>query len=177
MTRLKKGKFYKLSPLASYNFSDEDENIQSEDTLEKFDKLLAEPDEFVKRILIEMIIKHPDMGTLNKRERQKLSYNHITESIMVNNFEKAEMAFLEGKEPRNKNYPFGSISNINLKAKVHTAKHLFRFLKILTEFQAEFSKLSTTIGKEMKRDKIAEDEQINLRFNVVGGEISEFYFD
>ncbi|MHA1911340.1 MAG: hypothetical protein ACTSYA_06565 [Candidatus Kariarchaeaceae archaeon] len=177
MTRLRKGKFYKLSSLAIKHFSDEEESEESEETLEKFDRLLAEPDEFAKRILIEMMAKHPDIGTLHHRERQKLSYNHITESIMVNNFENAEMALVAGKEPRNKKYPFGSISNVSLKAKVHTAKHLFRFLKVLTEFQAEFYKLNKMIGEEMKRDNVSEDEKINLRFNIVGGEISEFYFD
>jgi hypothetical protein len=124
-----------------------------------------------------MISKHPDLGTLHQREKRKLSSNRITESIMMSNFENAELAFLDGKEPRNKNYPFGSISNVSFKAKICTVKHLFRFLKVMTEFQAEFYKLNTKIGEEMKRDKIAEEEQISLRFNLVGGEISEFYFD
>jgi hypothetical protein len=177
MTRLRKGKFYKLSPLAITNFTDVEESEASEETLQKYDKLIAETDEVVKQILVSMITNHPDIGTLYQKERQKLSYNHITESIMMNNFENAEKAIMDGKKPLNKNYPFGSISNFSVRAKICTVKHLFRFLKVITEFQAEFSKLNTIIGKEMKRDKIAEEEKINLRFNIVGGEISEFYFE
>jgi len=155
MTRLKKGKFYKLSPLAITNFTDVEESESGEETIQQFDKLLAEPDEFVQQILRDMMANHPDLGKLHQRERQKLSYNHITESIMMNNFENAEKAILEEKEPRNKKYPFGSISNVSVKAKICTAKHLFRFLKVLTEFQAEFNKLNILIGEEMKRDEIA----------------------
>ena len=47
MTRLRKGKFYKLSPLAITNFTDVEESEASEETLQKYDKLIAETDEVV----------------------------------------------------------------------------------------------------------------------------------
>lgn len=81
------------------------------------DQLLSTSDDEIYRVLLDMIKKHPNIGIMADHERQKLSYSHILETIMVNNLEVAEKAIKAGRIPKNTKYPFGSISNYGMKAK------------------------------------------------------------
>ena len=97
--------------------------------VEAYEKILEQSDEELYRIYIEMLEKHPEIGSQASKERRNLTYNHILENIMVNNLEQAEKAFLESKRPKNLNHPLGSIANFPLDLRISKPRHIFEILQ------------------------------------------------
>lgn len=176
-TRENKGIFYKLSKIAERNFGEPPLDTLETKMQEAYKKILEQSDEEISRIFLEMIANHPDLGNMTEKERRSIAYNHNLESIMLNNMETAEKAFKKGAKPKNDNYPMGSISNFPLDMKISKPRHLFQILSLLTEIAAKFARLKEEIAEEMDKEKIPEDQRIDIHYHVVGGEIAEFEFE
>ncbi|MCK5409563.1 MAG: hypothetical protein KAJ30_04805, partial [Candidatus Heimdallarchaeota archaeon] len=176
-TRENKGIFYKLSKMAERNFGEPPVEILETKMQEAYQKILELTDEEIAQILVKMILNHPDLGNMTEKERRSIAYNHNLENIMLNNMETAEKAFKKGYKPKNNKYPFGSISNFPLDMKISKPRHLFQILSLLTEITAKFARLQEEIAKEMDKEKIPEDQRIDIHYHVVGGEIAEFEFE
>lgn len=63
-----------------------------------------------------------------------------------------------------------------MKAKVVKARHIFQFIRLFTKFQIEFRQLRQEIENEIASCGVTEDEEINLHYSIIGGEIGEFEF-
>ena len=176
-TRENKGIFYKLSKMAERNFGEPPVEILETKMQEAYQKILELTDKEIAQILVKMISNHPDLGNMTEKERRSISYNHNLENIMLNNMETAEKAFKKGYKPKNNKYPFGSISNFPLDMKISKPRHLFQILSLLTEITAKFVRLKEEIAKEMDKEKIPEDQRIDIHYHIVGGEIAEFEFE
>ncbi len=176
-TRENKGIFYKLSKMAERNFGEPPVEILETKLQEAYKKILEQTDEEIVRILLEMISNHPDLGNMTEKERRSIAYNHNLENIMLNNMETAEKAFKAGVKPKNNKYPFGSISNFPLDMKISKPRHLFQILSLLTEISAKFARLNEEIAEEMDKEKIPENQRIDIHYHIVGGEIAEFEFE
>ncbi|MHA1592351.1 MAG: helix-turn-helix domain-containing protein [Candidatus Heimdallarchaeaceae archaeon] len=176
-TRENKGIFYKLSKMAERNFGGPPVEILETKMQEAYQKILELTDKEIAQILVKMILNHPDLGNMTEKERRSIAYNHNLENIMLNNMETAEKAFKKGYKPKNNKYPFGSISNFPLDMKISKPRHLFQILSLLTEITAKFARLQEEIAKEMDKEKIPEDQRIDIHYHVVGGEIAEFEFE
>ena len=144
---------------------------------EAYKKILNQSDEEISQIFLEKISNHPDLVYMTEKERRSIAYNHTLENIMLNNMETAEKAFKKGAKPKNDNYPMGSISNFPLDMKISKPRHLFQILSLLTEIAAKFARLKEEIAEEMDKEKIPEDQRIDIHYHVVGGEIAEFEFE
>ncbi|MCG3223462.1 MAG: hypothetical protein H7647_03280 [Candidatus Heimdallarchaeota archaeon] len=96
---------------------------------------------------------------------------------MLNNMENAEKAFKEGAKPKNKKYPFGSIANFPLDMKIAKPRHLFQILSFFNEIAVKFAKLKEEIDEEMDKEKISENQRIDIHYHIVGGEIAQFEFE
>ena len=176
-TRTTKGIFYKLSDVANRHFGEPSVEVMETKMVDALDKLLEQSDEELYRIYMEMLANHPDIGSQANKERRSLTYNHILENIMVNNLENAEKAFLENKKPNNLNHPLGSIVNFPLDMKISKPRHVFEILKLFNEMTVKFHKLKEKFEKEMDKEKISEEDRINIHYHVIGGEIAEFEFE
>ncbi|MHA1418908.1 MAG: helix-turn-helix domain-containing protein [Candidatus Heimdallarchaeaceae archaeon] len=176
-TRENKGIFYRLSKMAERNFGEPPVEVLETKMQEAYKKILEQTDEEITQILMKMISEHPDLGNHAEKERRSIAYNHNLENIMLNNLETAEKAFKKGEKPKNKGYPFGSIANFPLDMKISKPRHLFQILGLLTETTAKFARLKEKIAKEMDKEKIADNQRIDIHYHVVGGEIAEFEFE
>ncbi|MCG3227006.1 MAG: hypothetical protein H7645_08810 [Candidatus Heimdallarchaeota archaeon] len=176
-TRDNKGIFYKLSEIAERHFGEPSVEIMETKLEEVYDKILNQSDENLYRIYIEMLANHPDIGNQAEKERRSLAYNHILENIMINNLEGAEKALIKNKKPKNPDYPLGSIANFPLDMKISKPRHLFEILKLFNEMSVKFYKLKEKIENEMDKEKILEENRINIHYHVIGGEIAEFEFE
>ncbi len=176
-TRENKGIFYKLSEIAERNFGEPPLEALETKMPEAYKKILDKSDEEIAEIYVKMVSEHPNLGNLVDKERRSIAYNHNLENMMLNNFETAEKAFKSGARPKNSTYPLGSISNFPLDMKISKPRHLFQILSILTEVAAKFARLRDEIEEEMDRDKIPENQRIDIHYHLVGGEIAEFEFE
>ncbi|MFX0094846.1 MAG: hypothetical protein ACFFBD_24130, partial [Candidatus Hodarchaeota archaeon] len=176
MTQSHKGIYYKLTDLAHKHFG---EKAPTEEMLplKKLNILLEKSDKEITKVYVDLLAKHPDIGKMTEREKKKLAYNHILESIMLNNFERAENALKSGANPKNKNYPFGTLSNISIDMKISRPRHLFEIIKQAILFQIEMNKLNEKFKTEMDNDKLSEAERLEIHFHLVGGEIANFEFE
>ncbi|MHA2308563.1 MAG: hypothetical protein ACXABJ_04745, partial [Candidatus Heimdallarchaeaceae archaeon] len=176
-TRDTKGIYYKLSDIAERHFGEPSVEVMETKLEEAYEKILSQSDENLYRIYIEMLANHPDIGNQADKERRSLAYNHILENIMVNNLESAEKAFLKNQKPKNLKYPLGSIANFPLDMKISKPRHVFEILKLFNEMSVKFYKLKEKIENEMDKEKILEENRINIHYHIIGGEIAEFEFE
>ncbi len=176
-TRENKGIFYKLSKIAERNFGEPPLDTLETKLPEAFKEILEQTDEEIANIYLRMIANHPDLGNMTEKERRSLAYNHNLENIMLNNLENAEKAFKEGAKPKNIEYPFGSIANFPLDMKIAKPRHLFQILSFLNEIAIRFARLKEEIAEEMDKEKISENQRIDIHYHIVGGEIAEFEFE
>ena len=172
-----KGIYYKLTKIARKNFGDPPVEVLETNLPEVFEKILNESDEDIARIYIDMLRNHPDLGNQTDKEKRSFAYNHMLEKILINNIQKAEQAFIDGKKPINKTYPMGSLANFPLDIKISRPRHHFEVLKLLTEMSAKFQRLGEKIKNEMDKEEVPEGERIDLHYHIVGGEIAEFEFE
>lgn len=61
--------------------------------------------------------------------------------------------------------------------KISKPRHVFEILKIFNEISIKFYKLKEKIENELDKEKIPEENRINIHYHVVGGEIAEFDFE
>ncbi|MCG3260149.1 MAG: ArsR family transcriptional regulator [Candidatus Heimdallarchaeota archaeon] len=176
-TRENKGIFYKLSKIAEKNFGGPPLEILETKMEEAYKRILEQTDEEIAQMYMKMISEHPDLGIITDKERRSIAYNHYLESMMLNNLETAEKAFKKRAKPMNENYPLGSISNFPLDMKISKPRHLFQILSLLTEIAAKFARLKEEIAEEMEKEKIPENQKIDIHYHVVGGEVAEFEFE
>ena len=172
-----KGKYYLLSDLSKKYFGEPPVEVLEKGMKEFLERVLSQTDEEIARVYAELISKHPGLGAQTDKERRNIAYNHTLENIMLNNLDQAEKAFLENKKPKNPLYPMGSIVNLPLDMKVSKPKHVFEIMKLFTELSVNFHKLKEKIEKDMEKEKILEDERIDIHYHIVGGEVAEFIFE
>ena len=176
-TRENKGIYYKLSKVAERNFGEPPLEILETKLHEAHKRILEQTDEEITQMHMKLLSEHPDLGIITDKERRSIAYNHYLESMMLNNLETAEKAFKKGAKPMNENYPLGSISNFPLDMKISKPRHLFQILSLLTEITAKFARLKEEIAEEMEKEKIPENQKIDIHYHVVGGEVAEFEFE
>jgi hypothetical protein len=176
-TRDNKGIFYKLTKISERHFGEPSVEVLETKIVEAYEKILEQSDDNLYDIYIDMLAKHPDIGNQADKERRSLTYNHILENIMVNNLEQAEKAFLENKKPKNLNHPLGSIANFPLDLRISKPRHVFEVLKLFNEMTVKFYKLKEKFEKEMDKEKISDENRINVHYHIIGGEIAEFEFE
>jgi hypothetical protein len=176
-TRDTKGIYYKLSEIAERHFGEPSVEIMETELDKAYDKILNQSDEDLYRIYMELLANHPDIGSQADKERRSLAYNHILENIMVNNLGSAEKAFLKNQKPKNPNYPMGSIANFPLDLRISKPRHIFEVLKLFNEMSVKFYRLKEKFENEMDKEKLPDEDRINLHYHIVGGEIAEFEFE
>lgn len=177
-----KGIFYTLAEQTRLYYYDPGKNEEAgleelESKLERIDHLLTFPDEKIYQWHLDLIRKHPEGERNIIKERRLMSYNHILENIILENFEEALFAFAHNKEPVNPRYPFGALSNFALDMQVSSSKHLFQIVRLFTKLDYDFSLLKHKILEDMNEQEIPQKERIDMHFHVVGGEIAEFDFE
>ncbi|MCG3220799.1 MAG: hypothetical protein H7641_05405 [Candidatus Heimdallarchaeota archaeon] len=176
-TRDNKGIYYKLSKISERHFGEPSVEVMETKLENAYDTILDQSDKNLYRIYIEMLANHPDLGNQAEKERKSLAYNRILENIMINNLESAEKALAEGKKPKNPDYPLGSIANFPLDMKISKPRHLFEILKLFNEMSVKFYKLKEKFEREMDKEKVPEENLVNIHYHVIGGEIAEFEFE
>lgn len=172
----KRGKYYKLTPVAKRLFSEPPTEVLESKMIPEFNRILNLSDDKIARYLISILERLGSAEETKKQELVRLHYNHFLEKIMIANTNQAQEAISKGLVPANKDYVFGSISNYDMSMKVSKNRHLIEVLKLLTEFSVAFNKLGDKIRNEMDEENISENERIPLRYHIVGGEIAEFQF-
>jgi hypothetical protein len=177
MTQNHKGIFYQLTSLARRHFGEPTPEEVQDKLMKALDMLLEQSDEELYRIYIDMIANHPNIGRQADIDRGRISYNHILENIMLRNLEQAEKAFMSGKKPKNKSYPLGSLANIPLDIKIAKPRHIFEILRLIMKMSSDFHKLRVKFEKQMDKEKIPQEERLDVHFHIVGGEIAEFEFE
>ena len=177
VTRTQKGIFYKLTDLSKKYFC-EAPHDDMEDVFSQLHDLLKEKsDEEVATFYYDLMAKNPDIGNTAQKDRRRLAYNHILENFMMNNLERFEQLVKSGAKPKNKNYPFGSISISSIDMKIYSPKQLFEILMVISESFGKLARLGDKFTKDMDKKEIPEEERISVHYHVVGGEVAEFEFE
>jgi len=176
-TRENRGIYYQLSKIAELNFGEPTAEDMESKEMEAFTKIFDQTDEEIAQIYMKMLSKHPDLGNIAEKERRSISYNRNLENIMLSNLAAAERAFKQGLTPKNDRYPIGTISNFPLDMKISKPRHLFKILNFMSEMTIQFAKLKAEIVKDMSKEKVSEDQMIDIHYHVVGGEVAEFEFE
>ncbi|MHA1504927.1 MAG: hypothetical protein ACTSPT_07045 [Candidatus Heimdallarchaeota archaeon] len=176
-TREQKGIFYKLTDLSMRHFC-EAPHDDMEDAFSQLHNLIQEKsDEEVAKFYYDLMAKNPNIGETAIRDRRRLSYNHILENFMMNNLERTEELVKSGAKPKNKNYPFGSISISSIDMKIYSPRQLFEILMVISETFGKLARLEEKFTKEMDKKSISEEERISVHYHFVGGEVAEFEFE
>lgn len=126
---------------------------------------------------MDMLRKHPDSLNQAEHEEKNLMYNHILERLFVNNIRKAAIAFNDNKKPIKPSYPLGTLVNFSLDMKIAKPRHIIEVMLFYGEMASKFYELERKIAAEMEDQKISDDNKINLRYHIVGGEIETFEFE
>ncbi len=176
-TRAQKGIFYKLTDLSKRHFC-EAPHDDMEDAFSQLHNLIQEKsDEEIAKFYYDLMAKNPNIGDTAVRDRRRLSYNHILENFMMNNLERTEELVKSGAKPKNKNYPFGSISITGIDMKIYSPRQLFEILMVISESYGKLARLEEKFTKEMDKKSIPEEERISVHYHTVGGEVAEFEFE
>ena len=176
ITHAKKGIFYQPTELALKYFSEPQPEFMENAFTQLYEVIETKSDEEVGKFYYDLMAKNPDLGETAQRDKRRLAYNHILENFMINNIETAEIAIKNGAQPINKQYPIGSIIISSIEMKIGNLKHLFEILKVIAEMYGNLSRLQDKFTKEMDKQKIPEEERINVHYHTVGGELAEFEF-
>ena len=177
MTRENKGIYYKLSKIGERNFGEPPLEILETKMLDAYREILEQTDEEIVQMYVRLMSEHPDLGKNTEKERRSIAYNHTLENIMLNNMETAETSLKMGAKPKNKKYPLGGISNFPLDMKISKPRHLFQIFSLFTEVATKFARLKKDIAEDMDKEKVPEDQRIDIHYHIVGGEIAEFEFE
>lgn len=175
-THSHKGIFYKLTDLSKKHFCDvSPEKI--EDIFKKVFKLFENrTDEEIAKFYFDLMAKNPDIAKGIQQDRRRLAYNHILENFMITNMERIEQALKEGKKPKNKQYPIGSISIDSIDMHITTPRQLFEILEVIAEMYSKLGRLKEKFVKE--NEKAGDDnERIAVHYHTIGGEVAEFNFE
>ena len=175
-TQAQKGIFYKLTEVSKKYFGEVPPGT-TEDIIKKvFELIENRTDEEVAKFYFDLMANNPELGKTAQRDRRRLAYNHILENIMISNIERIEQLLKEGKKPKSKQYPIGSISIDSIDMYITTPRQLFEIIGVIAEMYNKLGKLKEKYDKEIKNAG-EEVEKIAVHYHTVGGEVAEFEFE
>ncbi len=172
-----RGIFYKLSKITEKHYPKTSDDVFEEDLPTVFDRVSKLNSEEIGKMMMLRMLSQPDLGEMSKKAKRSMSYFHNIENFILNSFERSEQALLKGFKPKNLNYPFGSHSLLSIDLKIFKPEHMIDIAIVTSEFFAKIAKLKRKFETEMKKKKIAEEQQIDVIYYLFGGEISEFEFE
>lgn len=172
-----RGIFYKLSKITEKRYPKSSDAVFEEDIPTIFERVSKLNSEELSKMMMLRMLNQPDLGEMSKKVRRSMSYFHNIENFIINSFERSEQALLKGLKPKNLNYPFGSHSLLSMDLKVFKPEHVIDIAIATSEFFAKIAKLKKKFEEEIKKETIAEEQQIDVIYYLFGGEISEFEFE
>jgi len=176
-TEKERGKYYKLSPLASKRYPREPDTV-FEDTIPTImERAMQLDDEDLPRMILLRLMSQKDLGSMAQKARRAFSYYHNIENFILNSFEQSEQAILNRLKPRNLNYPLGSHTLLSMDMKVSKPRHMMEIGIASVEFFAKLTKLKRKFDEEMDSEGVKEEDRIDAYFYLFGGEVSEFEFE
>ena len=172
-----RGKYYKLTKLTEEAYPKGADSIFEEEIPTIFERTSKLTNEDLTKMMMLRMMNQPDLGSMAKKARRSLAYFHNIENFIINGFERSEKAIASGLKPKNLKYPFGSHSLLSMDMKVFKPRHMIEIAMLTSDFFANLAKLKRKIETESKKEKISEEEQIDVIYYLFGGEVSEFEFE
>lgn len=71
----------------------------------------------------------------------------------------------------------GTLVNFSLDMKIANPRHIIEVMLFYGEMASKFYELERKIAAEMEDQEISEENKINLRYHIVGGEVETFEFE
>lgn len=176
-TTASRGIYYTLSEITKERYPKDKETVFEEEIPTIIERAMQLSDEDMAKVMMFRIINQKDFGKLTKSIKRSRSYYHNIENFIINSFERAEKALMEGLKPKNLQYPFGAINSIGLDLKVSKPKHSVEIGIVMTEFFANLVKLKQKFEKEMDEEGIKEEDRIKVYYHLFGGELADFEFE
>lgn len=176
-TTASRGIYYMLSEITKERYPKDKETVFEEEIPTIIERAMQLSDEDMAKVMMFRIINQKDFGKLTKSIKRSRSYYHNIENFIINSFERAEKALMEGLKPKNLQYPFGAINSIGLDLKVSKPKHSVEIGIVMTEFFANLVKLKQKFEKEMDEEGIKEEDRIKAYYHLSGGELADFEFE
>ncbi|MFW9923993.1 MAG: ArsR family transcriptional regulator [Candidatus Thorarchaeota archaeon] len=175
-TEKSRGKFYQLSKKLVDIYEKEEAKAFTSDIPEVMNKLQNVSEPQIVEMLLGNLRKQPDLGNVAISAKKSLSYEHILENFILNNFEKAEKALLNGFIPLREDFPIGGFSNISIDIKIFNIKQIIQISNIIATFFKELTNLKKEIQEEIKDKNIPEEKVIIEHVHVFSGELGDFQF-
>ncbi len=172
-----RGIFYKLSKITEKHYPKSSDTVFEEEIPTIFERASKLNSEELSKMMLLRMLGQPDLGEMAKKARRTIAYYHNIENFILNNFERAEQAMLKGLKPKNLKYPFGSHSLLSMDLKIFKPEHTIDIAIASSEFFAKIAKLKKKFEAEIEKEKIPEEQQIDVIYYLFGGEISEFEFE
>ena len=113
-TTASRGIYYTLSEITKERYPKDKETVFEEEIPTIIERAMQLSDEDMAKVMMFRIINQKDFGKLTKSIKRSRSYYHNIENFIINSFERAEKALMEGLKPKNLQYPFGAINSIGL---------------------------------------------------------------
>ena len=171
-----RGIFYKLSKITEKHYPKSSDTVFEEEIPTIFERASKLNSDELSKMMILRMLGQPDLGEMAKKARRAMSYYHNIENFILNNFESAEQALLKGLKPKNLKYPFGSHSLLSMDLKIFKPEQTIEIAAVTSEFFAKIAKLKKKFEAEIRKEKVSEEQQIDVIYYLFGGEISEFEF-
>ena len=175
-TETNRGKYYRLTmELEEIYVKSEDAAFETEipDVLGKMKDLTNEE---LAEQLMQNVKNQPDLGNITKAAKRAISYEHIIENLILNNFQQLENALLEGKVPTRKDFPAGGFTNVSIDIKMINLKHLLLISDAIAEFMRKLTKLKKQFKEEIDKAEISEEKLVTEHLHIFSGQLGEFPF-
>jgi len=175
-TEQNRGKFYRLTEeLVRTYVKNEEVAFETEipNVISKLDNLSNEE---LGEHLLNAVKNQSDLGNIANSAKRALSYEHIIENLILNNFQQMEKAIMRGLVPTRKDFPAGGFTNVSIDIKMSNLKQMLLISEAITDFFQILIKLKKQFQEEIDNSKISEDQLITEHLHVFSGQLGEFNF-
>lgn len=175
-TEQNRGKFYRLTEELVRIYVKNEETVFETDIPKAIGKLDNLSNEELAEHLLNAVKNQPDLGRVAEAAKRALSYEHIIENLILNNYQQLEKAILNGLVPARKDFPAGGFSNISIDIKMSNLKQMLLISEAIIEFFQELIKLKKQFQEEIDNSEISEDLLVTEHLHVFSGQLGEFTF-
>jgi len=175
-TEQNRGKFYRLTEELVRIYVKNEETVFETDIPKAIGKLDNLSNEELAEHLLNAVKNHPDLGRVADAAKRALSYEHIIENLILNNYQQLEKALLNGLVPARKDFPAGGFSNISIDIKMSNLKQMLLISEAIIDFFQELIKLKKQFQEEIDNSEISEDRLVTEHLHVFSGQLGEFTF-
>ena len=172
------GTFYTLSQDMNevIRLNNQENEKRQESVIKAFSEFQKMSEEELNKQFTELLFARKDIPKLTRDLKQSLSFIHTLQNVITNLFERQVISLIEiidekGLDEVKKNIIISptDISLFSHNLTIAKPHHLIRYYDIILRYDNEMQKLKAELEKEMKDEKIPEEERFQQHFHLFTG--------